>query len=211
MRRAQARGSGGAARAAPGVQPIAVGLFDALDARLQAAVEQFRAPVAEQADTPLRGLYISDGEVDGLLTGAGRPDGAPPAQHARVEQVAAQLPCLARTFALDALDLDILLICLAPELDLRYERLYGYLQDDMTRRRPTVDLLLRLLDQDSPEVRHALGPGGRLQRRGLVATLKTEVPEDGAFLSTSLRVDPRLTEYLLGLGGLTGVWRSGRR
>ena len=38
-----------------------------------------------------------------------------------------------------------MVIALAPELDLKYERVYGYLQDDVTRKRPTVDLALNLL------------------------------------------------------------------
>ena len=36
-------------------------------------------------------------------------------------------------------------MALAPELDLRYERVYAFMQDDMTRRRPTVELALNLL------------------------------------------------------------------
>jgi hypothetical protein len=46
---------------------------------------------------------------------------------------------------LSPFEVDALLICLAPEIDLRYERLFGYLQDDVTKRRPSVDLLLNLL------------------------------------------------------------------
>lgn len=42
-------------------------------------------------------------------------------------------------------EVDLLLICLAPELDLRYEKLYAYLQDDVTKKRPTVELALNLL------------------------------------------------------------------
>ena len=53
-------------------------------------------------------------------------------------------------------DLSVLLIALAPEIDLRYERIYAYLQDDVTRRRPTVDLALSLLCRSTAE---------RLERR----------------------------------------------
>ena len=56
-----------------------------------------------------------------------------------------RLDRLARLFGLSTLDIDILLICLAPELDNRYERLYAYLQDDVTRKRPSVDLVFNLL------------------------------------------------------------------
>jgi AAA+ superfamily predicted ATPase len=55
------------------------------------------------------------------------------------------LAWLQRTFNLSAFDLDILAISLAPELDRHYERLYAYLQDDMSHKRPTVDLVLNLL------------------------------------------------------------------
>jgi SpoVK/Ycf46/Vps4 family AAA+-type ATPase len=40
--------------------------------------------------------------------------------------------------------MDVVILALAPELDLRYERLYAYLQDDVTRKRPSVDLALNL-------------------------------------------------------------------
>ena len=48
-------------------------------------------------------------------------------------------------FNLDAFERGALLVCLAAHLDLRYERLYGYLQDDVTRKRPSVNLVLNLL------------------------------------------------------------------
>ncbi|MGD2116512.1 MAG: hypothetical protein PVG07_15775 [Acidobacteriota bacterium] len=43
---------------------------------------------------------------------------------------------LATLFDLAPFDLDALLVCLAPELDLRFETLYAYLHDDVTRKRP---------------------------------------------------------------------------
>jgi hypothetical protein len=52
---------------------------------------------------------------------------------------------LAEAFGLNRFELDTLLLCVAPALDLRYERLLGFLQDDVTRKRPTVDLALNVL------------------------------------------------------------------
>jgi hypothetical protein len=43
-------------------------------------------------------------------------------------------------FHLSSFDVDTLLVCLAPELHRNYEKLYAYLQDDVTKKRPTVDL-----------------------------------------------------------------------
>ncbi len=52
---------------------------------------------------------------------------------------------LSSIFNLTPIDIDILLICLAPALDLKYEQIFGYLQDDVTRKQPGVNLLLNLL------------------------------------------------------------------
>lgn len=52
---------------------------------------------------------------------------------------------LQKTFNLSAFDLEILAIALAPELDRQYERIYVYLQDEISSQRPTVDLVLNLL------------------------------------------------------------------
>src|SRR5262249_16903003 len=43
------------------------------------------------------------------------------------------------------LERDVLLICLLGEVDERYRRLYGYLQDDASRTRPGTDLILNIL------------------------------------------------------------------
>ena len=56
-----------------------------------------------------------------------------------------QLVRLGQIFALTEFDLDVVLLCLATELDRGYERLYGYLHDDVTRRRRTADLALEHL------------------------------------------------------------------
>src|SRR5262249_49159507 len=95
-----------------------------------------------------RGLYVSPADARSLLH-AGYGDCA---------EAEAAAPCalwrplqgtfasrLAALFELGQFELDTLLIAFAPEFDLRYERLYAYLQDDVTRRRPTVDVVLSLL------------------------------------------------------------------
>jgi AAA+ superfamily predicted ATPase len=69
-------------------------------------------------------------------------------------------PKLARIgewFALEDVDLAILVLVLAPELDLRYERIYAYLHDDVTRKRPTLDLLASLLGANADERARLLG------------------------------------------------------
>ncbi len=55
-----------------------------------------------------------------------------------------RLAQLSRLFHLDEFEVNTLLVCLAPLLDLRYEKIYAYLQDDVTRKRPSINLILDL-------------------------------------------------------------------
>src|SRR5688500_11002478 len=49
---------------------------------------------------------------------------------------------LQAVYDLSSFDLDVLVVALAPEIDARYERLFAFIQDDVTRKRPTVDVAL---------------------------------------------------------------------
>ena len=103
-------------------------------------------------------------------------------------------------------ELDVVLIGLGPEADLRYERLYGYLQDDVTRRRPTVNLALDLITATAD---------GKLAARGLFhadTPLATErvvnlVPDSQAsapppLLAHVIAVDEQIVDVLLLQSGL---------
>ena len=57
----------------------------------------------------------------------------------------------ARLFHLTPFEEQCLLICLAPELNRKYEKLYAYLQDDVTRKKASVDLVLNFLCPTMPE------------------------------------------------------------
>jgi AAA+ superfamily predicted ATPase len=171
-----------------------------LDLRLRLAVDAQRDEIAERARDPFRGLYISEADVDALLASVPSSKTAHDLLQYPAGQSAPRLQRLAGLFGLQPAEQDALLICLAPDLDLRYERLFGYLQDDVTRRRPTVDLLLRLL-WPSPEERLAgralLAPAGRLMRHGLLA-LSDETAAQWPLLARPLRVDERVADYLSG-------------
>ena len=103
---------------------------------------------------------------------------------------------LAARLGLSPLDARILLTALAPDLDRGFEPLYGYLNDDVSRRRATVGLALDLcgLPAHHPEGRARFHPSAPLAALGLVVVEEAERP----FLSRSLRVPDRLTAHLLG-------------
>lgn len=124
-----------------------------LDLRLERAAAAARS-FGEAGADPYRGLYISGEEVASLLARepcAPQFETAAPEEHLfeSVRQYPSRLAELAEAHGLSCFDLDVAVIALAPELDLRYERVYAFLQDDMTRRRPTVELALNLLCSDT--------------------------------------------------------------
>ncbi|MBX2997526.1 MAG: ATP-binding protein [Caldilineaceae bacterium] len=106
--------------------------------------------------------------------------------------------CIA--FDLTPFERDVLLICLAPLLDLRYERLFGYLQNDVTLRRPTVNIILELL-VESPLTRLRLLPSFLDEGRLFSSRLLQRVHEAGdqpALPNQQLTVDESVLAWLLG-------------
>jgi len=176
--------------------------------RVAATVARRRAGDPSPND-PFRGLYIADADVDRLLDWPGvEPTedqvAAATAALAPVEAVAdtaeargepVRLRTLARAFGLDAFDIELLLVALAPDLDPRFERLYGYLHDDVTRRRASIGLALELCGA-------ATGGPARLRfapHAPLVAgSLLLVEDADRPFLTRSLRVPDRVIAHLVG-------------
>jgi AAA+ superfamily predicted ATPase len=174
-------------------------------------------------DNQFRGLYVADEQVDAILQAAsGEASDSKSAlpgfrflglQATECERrIAAQcaasaaaglvLPMegLARLYSLSLLERDALLLSVAPEIDTTFETLYSYAQNDVTRKRPTVGLILRLL---------GISPAQRLDLRKLFsatgALLQTpllrfsdEVQEQGVpFLSRAVRPEECIVDFLL--------------
>ncbi len=107
-----------------------------------------------------------------------------------------RLAGLSRIFGLTEFDLHVILLCLAPELDRGYERLYASLHDDVTRRQPTADLALSLF---CPGLASKVAARKRLTPAGpLLGSQLVELRADpGSLLSGVLRLEPRVASYLL--------------
>lgn len=161
-----------------------------LERRIRVAVAARRA-TDPNPDDPFRGLYLSDEVIEALLD-SGREPFAP-----FVETAAdGRLGRLARKAQLSEVDVELLLVALAPDVDSRFEQFYGYLNDDVTRRRATIGLALRLcgLAEASAQGRSKLDHGSPLVRSGLVVV----EDQDRPLLSRSLRVPDRVGAHLLG-------------
>jgi ATP-dependent 26S proteasome regulatory subunit len=172
-----------------------------LDARLAEAVAGMRAQAAEAQVDPYRGLYVSHEDAEGLVSRpAGKALPGPPGLGPRTGG-GGRFAELARLAGLDGFDADLLLVALAPDLDLKYERVYGYLQDDVTRRRPTVDLALALLCPTFAAriaARERLALTAPLRRHQLVHLVDDAQQRHPPLLSRYLKVDDRVVGFLLG-------------
>ena len=171
-----------------------------------------------------RAVYITRQEVDWLLAEDAevRPDTAPAAGQAALDRLTAEievrvrrggrdgaelpLATLGRLFGLSAMERDAIVICLAPELRRKYDRIYAYLQDDITRRRPSVDLVLDLLyptEQQRWRAQSRLSGAAPLLRHGILRTVEDpQSPSGSSGLAQFLALDPRICQFLLGDTGL---------
>ena len=187
-----------------------VGL-DYLSGRVALVEGRVRALIAHRRrddpnpDDPFRGLYLSDEAADRLLQPLVPPPPPPSEDRINTERTCdlaerngepVRLRQLARAASLTDLDVEFLVAALAPDLDSRFERLYGYLNDDVTRRRATIGLVLELagVPATSAAARARLAPGGPLLDYQLVVLDDAACP----FLTRSLRVPDRVTSHLLG-------------
>src|SRR5262249_22301903 len=85
--------------------------------------------------------------------------------------------------------------------DLRYERLYGYLQDDVTRRRASVNLILDLLCDAGPERLLQLArfsDDAPLFAHGLLERVTEPGGAQPSLLAQALAPDEAIVAWLLG-------------
>ena len=106
-------------------------------------------------------------------------------------------------FQLLPTEVDILLISLAPEISSRYQRFFAYLQDDKNQIRPSVDLVLRLLqvvfrtDYNRLEKYGLFADQAPLIQASLVY-LEDETHRPGQpLMNRVVKVDGRIRDFLL--------------
>ncbi|QBY50282.1 ATP-binding protein [Cupriavidus oxalaticus] len=180
-----------------------------LDCLVEREILRLRARYELSLDE-LRGLYISDRQVDALLRQQagqlGQPDADPAgaltrqaAQWREHFNAGSPLALLGERLALAPDDLELLFVVLAPELDLRYETLYAYLNNDIARKVATVDMVCRLLGADVvPHDAAALrGRVRALAAAGILVLADSD--EQRSTLGQSLALAPPVAQFLLGI------------
>ncbi|MEU9124922.1 ATP-binding protein [Streptomyces sp. NPDC048506] len=192
-----------------------IGRLAGLRERVAGLVER-RSADDPTASDPLRGLYVTPDTArrlaarspaegmgaaysgEGCARGAyaGGPEGEASGPWDPSDRAAA----LAERFGLSSLDMHVLLAALAPDVDRSFEPLYGYLNDDVGRRRATVSLALDLAGTGpyDPAARARFHPSAPLLSGGLLVVEDEDRPLPGR----ALRVPERVVAHLLGDNGL---------
>jgi AAA+ superfamily predicted ATPase len=153
---------------------------------------------------PFRGLHISQEEIEYLFTLVPGEPRLFTQDRGQVQQEAlhtsAPLAWLTRELELSPFEVDVIIIALAPELDLRYERIYAYLQDNVSRKWPSVELVLHLL---CPSIeakllyRKYFAAHAPLIRYGLLRLIADPNQVQPSLLSHYLKLDEQLLRFLL--------------
>ena len=198
--------------------------LDYLQLLLHRQVLRLRAASLLREDQ-FRGLYISDEEVDAILLRPPAGDQqSPPAnsgptlrglalsiasaemeiasrlEASRAAGINIPLLRLARLFDLSPFEQLVVLITIAPEVDTRFEALYSYVQNDITRKRPTPDLISKLFCssiQECGAMRALLSASAKLLSVPLLRFGAEPPDREPTFLSRPLHAEQRIVGFLL--------------
>jgi adenylate kinase family enzyme len=165
-------------------------------------------------ENDFRGLYVPDEHVDAVLRRYPEQTNGHKTQIQqeldRIEaQINASAPAgitlplvrLSGLLNLDLFERRVLVACAASEVDLSFEALYAYVQNDVNRKRPTADLLLKIFLGSASERlarRSALSGESKLVKCGLIRIVEAQTPDNQSFLGRGFRTDDRITDFLLG-------------
>jgi hypothetical protein len=208
--------------------------FQDLHLRLRPVNRVLRAAVERQAESASRlvrpdvtALCVTDEQVKVLLTdientAVKMPSGIEPFSftdeevsvleklriHAGSAHLVLPFDRLAQDLKLTTFEQASILLCLAPELNRAYERIYAYINDDLNRRYPSVELICTVLAVDlETRLRYLrfLSSSGRLRRFGILIPRRN----DSAELQDGLRPAPGLLDFLAGrIGNCLGLFRD---
>lgn len=110
------------------------------------------------------------------------------------------LPYVVQLFQLNEIEEMCLVMALAPELDAKYEKLYATLHDDVTRTKPSVELVLQLLKtfiSGQLLAQTIFDPNAKLMKFQLLRFIEPD--KSPYLLSRCLHVDSQIVNFIIGL------------
>ncbi len=203
-------------------------LLQILDLRLQILLEEL--PDDEGDASPnareVSGLFIAPAEVRRLLGRSSFREGSA-ANVAAARQTLEQkereieerlvasrelnshsaLEILAGIFGLSTEDCDVVLTCLAYVLDARYEKVFAFINNDLTKPYPTPLLVATIFGYDGQRrdrLRSCLRPDAPLLRRMLLRADRNGAYGEGSPFGQRLMLDERVADFLLGTARVDG-------
>lgn len=156
----------------------------------------------------MEGMVITDEEIDELVA---QPIGMPQwacAQDSIKDSIRQQSPCatpnrvnfVRERFGLTEQEFNLLMLCLLPQFDRRYETIFAYMQDNAQARCLTIDLALNIVCSDVVEKISAirlLQPAAPLVHHGLIE-VKSPPHGTDAMSGMILLPNARTMMFLLG-------------
>ena len=191
-----------------------------VDLLVRSQVVRWRMTIAEQKPLQLWGMvHVSQAEIEHYLYAPMSPPDRIPESvldvlrsfwqaeteaadyiHSIIDRtppsVDLRLQRLCRSFSLSDLERDVVLVCLLAEIDFRYRRIFGYLQDDASRTHPPVELVLQILYPKAPtleEARAVLEPGSILLVNRIIVLSSADESRALRFVC----LDDRIASFLL--------------
>lgn len=175
-----------------------------LDLLLHREILRLRARYQLTLDE-FRGLYVGDQQVDSLVSETvGEATGAEELTR-RADELRTlnardrpgEWTLLESEFGLSNGEQDVILLTIAREANLKYETIFAYLHNDVSRKKPTVELALRLFSSIS---RNSFLPEAPLLEHGLLIAVG-----QGGFLGRDLEATLPLLRHLLGMSAESSV------
>jgi ATP-dependent 26S proteasome regulatory subunit len=209
--------------------------MERIDVKLRLMAIKARSEDLYGKDRLFRGLYISDLEISTLLDKGINSDDTNSAQSEKsnsnlLQELAniegeikalksdsassghpLRMEKLMKYFHLSDCEKEILMVAMLPEIDADSERLFSYVQDDVTRKRPTVGLILDILGEsltDKIADREFFSPGGQLLKNNLIYLLDDTQRKQAPLLEKAVKVDQRICDFLLGSDSIDHVIAS---
>lgn len=188
-------------------RPTFVYALQRLDLLIHREILRLRANYQLSQDE-FRGLYISDQQVDELIrqhVTKGQADVmelSVSAEHlsqpAKEALASDERWCrLCQSFQLTDFEEEVLLLAFVPEIHSKYPLLFAYLNNDITRKYPTIELALNLFSSEDNNIdRQAFSSQQPLIKKGLLLTIEQESKQYN--LQSGFVIAPTIREYLLG-------------
>lgn len=194
-----------------------------LDKKLELLYKRRQKLTPDPQTDSFRGMFVSEDEFIRLIGGFGSAEERDEDEQevlGMIEQLESAiiirltksrkagtflpLAYLSTVFGLTSIEERFVMLGLAVELDRKYERIFGFLLDDLTSKTPNISLALQIACPSPEDMRAArttfMAPDGRLAR--YVLHPDTLVASGQTLLSKSLQLDKRIVTFLLDSGEL---------